>query len=527
MHKLASLKSLTPAIALLFSIVLLLSMASPAMATTLDTALRAAIGNSLTLQSAQQDWLAAHEDIGTAVSTSEWRASGTVTGSQTKKDAANAKKSGFLDSQSANASVSLSRNLYDGGQTRENTALRQLQTDMAKARYSVAEQQVLIDTIEIYLAVVKARSEVDLNNANVSRLKEHVTAARVRLEAGASTQTALAQAESRLSRARTTLIAALTAMRNAEDGFLSLTDMEAKELNGDIDPGYLLPTLLEADESARQNSPSVAVARLSVDIARQQFNALLASVRPNLAFSLKATESMAEGVVSDKTELSAQLQLSTPLMPTLSIRSKSRSLAANLEATRLRRDDALRQASLDVRNAFRNLETARAQLEAVQVELRALRLVAEGINNEFQFGQKTTLDLLDAEQDVNDAEMRRVDADHAVLMASFRLRVASGTLTARSFGLDDVYGPLEEMEPIEPRFKRWIPLEVEWPEDTVGDASDGQPVPIAELPDPVTAPAMPVTQPEPVTRTVVAVLPESSQPIEVDGIIWDIEISRP
>jgi hypothetical protein len=83
------------------------------------------------------------------------------------------------------------------------------------------------------------------------------------------------------------------------------------------------------------------------------------------------------------------------------------------------------------------------------------------------------------------------------------------------------------MEPIEPRFKRWIPLEVEWPEDTVGDASDGQPVPIAELPDPVTAPAMPVTQPEPVTRTVVAVLPESSQPIEVDGIIWDIEISRP
>lgn len=521
MHKLALLKSLTPAI------VLLLSMTSPAMATSLDTALRTALGNSLTLQSAQQDWLAAHEDIGTAVSTSEWRASGTVTGSQTKKDADNAKKSGFLDSQSANATVSLSRNLYDGGQTRENTALRQLQTDMAEATYRVAEQQVLIETIDTYLAVVKARQEVDLNKVNVSRLEEHVTAARVRLEAGASTRTALAQAESRLSRARTTLIAALTATHNAEDEFMSVTGMEAGDLDGDIDPGYLLPTLLEADDSARQNNPSVAVARLSVDIAKQQFNTLLASVRPNLAFSLKATESMAEGVVNDKTELSAQLQLSTPLMPTLSIRAKSRSLAANLEATRLRRDDTLRQTSLDVRNAFRNLETARAQLEAVRVELQALRLVAEGINNEFQFGQKTTLDLLDAEQDVNDAEMRRVDADHAVLMASFRLRVASGTLTARSFGLDDVYGPLDEMEPIEPRFKRWIPLEVEWPEGTVGDASDGQPVPIAELPDPVTAPAMPVTQPEPIARTVVAVLPVSSQPIEVDGIIWDIEISRP
>lgn len=521
MHKLASLTLLIP------TIILLSSLVSPASATSLDTALRAALGNSLSLQSARQDWLAAHEEIGTAVSTSEWRTSGTVTGSQTKKDAANAKKSGFLDSQSADATVSLSRNLYDGGQTRENTELRQLQTDMAEAKYRVTEQQVLIDAIGTYLAVVKARKEVDLNKANVSRLEEHVTAARVRLEAGASTRTALAQAESRLSRARTTLIAALTAMRNAEDGFLSLTGIDAGEVSGDIDPGYLLPTLLEADESARQNNPSVAVARLSVDIAKQQFNALLASVRPNLALSLKATESMAEGTVSDKTELRAQLQLSTPLMPTLSIRARSRGLAAGLEAARLRRDDTLRQASLDVRNAFRNLETTRAQLAAVKVELAALRLVAEGINNEFQFGQKTTLDLLDAEQEVNDAEMRRVDADHAVLMASFRLRAASGTLTARSFALDDVYGPLDEMEPIEPRFKRWIPLEVEWPEGTVDDASSGQPVPVAELPEPETAPAMPVAQPEPIAQTLVATLPEPSQPMVVDGIIWDIKTGRP
>ena len=522
MHKLVSPKFH------ILTIILLFSLVTPAAATSFDTALRAALGNSLTLQSSRQDWLAAHEEIGTAISTSEWRTSGTFTGSQTKKDAASARKSGFLDSQSANATLSLSRNLYDGGQTKENTELRQMQTDMAEARYRGAEQQVLIDAIDTYLAVVKTRNEVDLNKANVSRLGEHVTAARVRLEAGASTQTALAQAESRLSRARTSLIAALTEMRNAEDGFLSLTGMEAGEVSGDIDVGILLPTLLEADDSARRNSPSVAVSRLSVDIAMQQFNALLASVRPNLAFSLKATESMAEGTVSDKTELTAQLQLSTPLMPTLSIRAKSRGLAASLEAARLRRDDTLRQASLDVRNAFRNLETARAQLGAVEAELKALRLVAEGINNEFQFGQKTTLDLLDAEQDVNDAEMRRVDADHAVLMSGFRLRAASGTLTARSFGLDDVYGPLDELEPIQPRFKRWIPLEVEWPEGTVDDASSGQPVPVVNVPMPETAPAMPVAQSAPASETIVATAaPEPVQPVVADGIIWNIQTNRP
>ncbi|MEX0502467.1 TolC family protein [Alphaproteobacteria bacterium LSUCC0719] len=549
MHRSASHRAIIPAIFLLFSTV------SPVSATSLDTALRAALGNSLTLQSSRQDWLAAHEDIGVAVSTSEWRTNGTVTGTQTKKDAANASKTGFLDSQSASATLSLSRNLYDGGQTRENTELRQIQADMAEAKYRVAEQQVLIEAIDTYLEVVKTRKEVDLNRANVGRLEEHVTAARVRLEAGASTQTALAQAESRLSRARTTLIAALTAMRNAEDAFLTQTGIEAGEVSGDIDPGVLLPTLLEADESARQNNPSVTVARLSVDIAKQQFNALLASVRPSVAFSLKATESMAEGKASDKTEFAAQLQLSTPLMPTLSIRAKSRGLAASLEAARLRRDDTFRQVSLDVRNAFRNLETARAQLAAVQSELKALRLVAEGINNEFQFGQKTTLDLLDAEQDVNDAEMRRVNADHAVLMASFRLRAASGTLSARSFGLDDVYGPLDGMEPIEPRFKRWVPLEIEWPEGTANDVSSGQSVPVdvspglAQIPAAATATpsapdsaqvalapaapvavapvAAPILTPAPVIETVAVTAPASSQLVEVDGIIWDIRTTRP
>ena len=125
---------------------------------------------------------------------------------------------------------------------------------------------------------------------------------------------------------------------------------------------------------ARQYSPDVAIARLTVDVSTQQFNALMASVKPTVAFSLNATESMAEGTRSDKTELSAQIKLSSPLMPTGSIRAKSRSLSASLEAAKFDRDNALRSASLAVRNAFRNLETARrtAPLSMPSLPHRAL-----------------------------------------------------------------------------------------------------------------------------------------------------------
>ncbi|MGC6454600.1 MAG: TolC family protein [Candidatus Puniceispirillaceae bacterium] len=447
-------------------------LGTPAGALTLEQTLRSAVGNSLALQSARETWLSSREEIGTAVSTSEWRATGTVTGNQYKTDAASSAKNGFLDSQSLNATVSLSRNLYDGGQMDENTRLRVIQLDIAEARYFAAEQQVLMQAVETYLSVLKATRQVNLSRSNVARLEQHVTASRVRLDAGAATLTQLAQAEARLSRARTSLIDSLTALRNAEDSFLTLTGSAAESLDADIDAGALPSTLLEADDLARETHPDARVARLQVDAAMQQFNALMASVKPTVAFSLNATEAMAEGTRSDKTEFSAQIKLSSPLMPTESIRAKSRGLSASLQAAKFDRDDRLRQISLAVRTAFRNLETARSQRAAVIAELAASRLVAEGINNEFQFGQKTTLDVLDAEQDVSDAELREVDADHAILMAAFRLRGASGQLTAQSLGIDDVFGPLDDMQPVEPRFTSWVPLEVEWPEADEGQTDD-------------------------------------------------------
>ena len=518
-------------------------LVSPAAALSLDDALRTAVGNSLSLQSARESWLSAREDIGSAVSTSEWRATGTVTGNQYKTDAASAAKSGFLDSQSLNATVSLSRNLYDGGQTDENMRLRAMQLDIAEARYLAAEQRVLMQTVETYISVLTATRQVALGQTNVERLEQHVAAARVRLDAGAATQTQLAQAEARLSRARTTLIDSLTALRNAEDGFLTLVGTEAVDLDSDIDTGNLPSTLLEADDLARETHPDARIAKLQVDTAMQQFNALMASVKPTVAFSLNATEAMAEGTRSDKTEFSAQIKLSSPLMPTGSIRAKSRSLAASLQAAKFDRDDALRQISLSVRNAFRNLETARSQRAAVNAELAASRLVATGITNEFQFGQKTTLDVLDAEQDVNDAELREVNADHAILMAAFRLRAASGQLTTDSFGLGDVFGRLEDMKPIEPRFKTWVPLQVEWPEE---DAGDNEAAPVVEqsgdevssAPEvEVETESMAVSETENATMQIDLLGDEAAQPVMTSmsqpviagsgGVVWNIQTSLP
>ena len=439
-----------------------LAVPGAAFALSLEDAVKASLTNSLSLSASRNNWAAARDNIDTARSTKEWRATGTLSGTHSKTDSDLATRDGFLDSQSGSATLKLARNLYDGGQQDENLILRTLQRDIAEARYLAAEQHVILSASEAYLNVLRASREVALNDTNLVRLGEHVAAAQARLEAGAATKTQVAQAEARLSRAQTTLISSLAALSTAEDAFQTLTGLAAEGMESDIAPATMPATLLEADDLARNAHPDITLANLNLAASGQEFRALLASLRPTVAFSLSANETMAEGSRSDKTELSANLTLSSPLMPTGSVRAKARSLSSSLEATKMERADTLRQVSLNVRNRYRELEAAQAQMAAVEAELAASQLVAEGITTEFQFGQKTTLDVLDAEQEVSDAELRMINARHAIFQAGFRLQAAMGQLTASALGMADQLGPLDDMPVRDVKYKSYMPLDVDW-----------------------------------------------------------------
>ena len=439
-----------------------LAVPGAAFALSLEDAVKASLTNSLSLSASRNNWAAARDNIDTALSTKEWRATGTLSGTHSKTDSDLATRDGFLDSQSGSATLKLARNLYDGGQQDENLILRKLQRDIAEARYLAAEQHVILSASEAYLNVLRASREVALNDANLVRLGEHVAAAQARLEAGAATKTQVAQAEARLSRAQTTLISSIAALSTAEDAFQTLTGLAAEGMESDIASATMPATLLEADDLARNAHPDITLANLNLAASGQEFRALLASLRPTVAFSLSANETMAEGSRSDKTELSANLTLSSPLMPTGSVRAKARSLSSSLEATKMERADTLRQVSLNVRNRYRELEAAQAQMAAVEAELAASQLVAEGITTEFQFGQKTTLDVLDAEQEVSDAELRMINARHAIFQAGFRLQAAMGQLTASALGMADQLGPLDDMPVRDVKYKSYMPLDVDW-----------------------------------------------------------------
>jgi outer membrane protein len=234
-------------------------------------------------------------------------------------------------------------------------------------------------------------------------------------------------------------------LQNAEDSYKSLTGLTASKMILPVIPGDLPTEITRAEQLAGTSHPNVQAAMAAERAAEQSFDTLKASVSPTVSLSLSATSKDATGTSSDSDVLAGSLVLSTPILSTKATRAKARNIAAAHQQAKYAYREALRAVKVAARAAFRTEQTARVNLQAVQRELTASTLVAAGIASEAQFGQKTTLDLLDAEQDVNDAELRLVTAEHNLRLAAYRLQAAIGALTADALGLGAVLGGLADM----------------------------------------------------------------------------------
>ena len=135
------------------------------MAFTLNDALRASLQNSSEIAAARQGWLAARENIKTKTSTSDLKATLSVTGNQSHTDTPSS--NGYKQSEYGSGSITVAKNLYDGGQTSANMKLAEIQLVRATAKYLATEQNVILTSIEAYLNVLKSRRYVALSESNL------------------------------------------------------------------------------------------------------------------------------------------------------------------------------------------------------------------------------------------------------------------------------------------------------------------------------------------------------------------------
>jgi len=405
---------------------------------SLEEVLIQSLKNSNKIASSRDSWIVARESVFASNATKESSLNYSGSGSLSETDSG----SGYTGSDSYSNKITFSKNIFDGGQSRENLKVAEIQLERATASYRNTEQGVMLEAVQSYLDLSQSYQKVELQNNNITRLEKHVAAAKVNLVEGIGTPTSLAEAEARYARAQADRALFTTSLENAKDLFSKLTLMQA---NIDLGEAQLLGieiTLPQdrqgAEELALKNSPNVIIARLAERAASQELNLAQAKQNPTLGFSLSATQS------NSSDSISASISVSSPLYSTNSTISSARKKVALHSRSMRDLKEAIGNAKIEARSAFRDYEGAKITLNAVVAEVKASRLVLDGVAKELKYGLKTTLDLLDAEKAFNDAELRLVQARHDIALREIKLIAATGGLTANQLGIGHVLHKLSD-----------------------------------------------------------------------------------
>ena len=425
----------------------------------IEESLAAGLKVSNSIAASQQAFVVARQAVAAARAANEFNGNFALSGSNAQSDSKST-SGGFVSSTGLTATLSLSKRIYDSGESKTKFQVAEFELEKARNEYLLAEQNVLFDVISAHLEVLSAQKAFDIKDANERRLFAHTEAAKIRLAAGTSTPTRLAEAEARLARAQSDKILAKSGLQSAVEAYESLTGFgSVKPLSFSLPQG-LPENTADAEMKAGQSHPSVIIADLAAKSSGLQFKLLKQSVSPKVDFSLSASRTEKEGRSSDKDEITTKLEFSTPFLVTETTRTSSRSRQASHLKAQLDASERRRVVELEARRAFREYEASVAQIKAVESELRAAKLVAEGTESEVEFGLKTLLDLLDAEHDFSNAELRFVQAQQDLIVNGYNLMRSTGELSVSQFALEITPPALDSISDPPSRYPYIIPLMV-------------------------------------------------------------------
>ncbi len=401
-----------------------LALGGPSSGETLTDALISAYQSSGLLEQNRAVLRAADEDVAGAVSALRPVIGYLAQASWTDPVAPGA------DNVSASLSVSAEMLLYDFGAS-------QFAVDAAKETVLATregllsvEQQVLLRAVAAYLDVRSAGAFVTLRENNVRLISEQLRAARDRFEVGEVTRTDVSIVEARLAAAQSGLAAAQGALERAREEYRAAVGRRPGALGAPPAPPATAATLEEARRIAQERHPDIRSAQRQVTVAELIIARASAATRPRLTASARV------GVDGDgNTGKTVGLSLSGPIYNGGAIASSVRQAQARRDATRAALLNASIAVNQNVGNAWADLTVARAVLAASDEQVRAARLALRGAQEELQVGARTTLDVLDREQELLQAETDRIDAETNRYLAIYQVLARMGLLTVDHLGL--------------------------------------------------------------------------------------------
>ena len=339
------------------------------------------------------------------------------------------------------AGLVITQPLYTGGQVSSNVDAAQSAQASQLASLNAEEERVFLDVVRVYTDVVRDQAVLNLEQSNLEVLEKQLNATRAQFQNGEVTHTDVAQAEARVAGAQASLIQAQGTLAESRAAYVRVVGVEPDRLEQPGMPEPLPATEAEVAELAQKNYPVLA-ARFAENAAQQQATAVSGKQKPNIALTGQLLEARDPEIGFSRVDTrSIMLTLSLPLYSGGALSAEQH--AAEQQAAARHDDllDAQRQAQLDAVNAWQAYQTANAKLTAIQSQITAEQVAASGVRDEAAVGERTTLDVLNADQELLNARVNQNRAQRDLLVAAYALQAATGQLTAEALKLPAAAAP--------------------------------------------------------------------------------------
>lgn len=404
-------------------------LAQAAVSETLGDALVGAYNHSGLLDQNRALLRAADEDVASAAATLlpiiNWSADLTRNFGSTTQ----------FQSTSLTAAITGSIQLFDFGADANRIEAFKEVVLSTRANLTSIEQQVLLRAVTAFMNVRRAAETVALRQNNVRLLTEELRAANDRFDVGEVTRTDVALAEAAQAQARSNLAAAQGDLIQAQEEYRNAVGRKP----GPLAPPPGLPAVetnaKRATAIAYRNHPDLAAVQRQV--AASELRILAAEADMKATVTLDGRLTARENFSTDNFTRggSIGIQADGPIYRGGALSSAVRSAIATRDSQRANLHVVKHNVQQDVGNAIADLFAARAQLMASERQIAAARVAFDGVREEAKLGARTTLDVLDAEQELLDAQANRIAAQANQYIAAYALLAAKGLLTAERLHL--------------------------------------------------------------------------------------------
>lgn len=359
----------------------------------------------------------------------------------------------YVEQNSGDAELVLNQPLYTGGRTAAEVKSAEARIRAGREALRATEGNVIFAVIQAYSDVIRDQQSLVVRRTSVQSLVDQVTEIRARQRAGEVTRTDVAQAEAELASERALFATAQGQLEISRTAYTTVVGRNP----GELSPPPALPNapanVDQAFDVAEAMSPDLAQARWTEDQSRQQIVAARAADRPSI--SLQASVGYT-GILSPFQRrnydgaATGEAIITQPIFTSGLNSSLIRQAVEQNTSDRITIEGARRSMVQNVANSWNQQLTAQANLSAQLQQVSAADLAFTGMKIEYRAGQRSTLDVLVAEETLRDAELALIAARHDQYVGAAAVLRYIGRLDARSF-LEGVpeYDPTDHFRKIQ------------------------------------------------------------------------------